>query len=151
MIFVFSFFWCIQSFKTQLDETWIPFFLFLPYKLTFYCKSFTKYFKKYSNNVAFSDDLEPFEFKHFSHPLAPVMVGSAGDTKLSAFWNMCFSKPSHFGNRGTAPEHSHFLSYLLFIVSSFLWNKFSEIMEEEQRSRFDLIDVEILSCFKKFP
>ena len=23
LIFVFSFFWCIQSFKTQLDETWI--------------------------------------------------------------------------------------------------------------------------------
>ena len=24
LIFVFSFFWCIQSFKTQLDETWSP-------------------------------------------------------------------------------------------------------------------------------
>ena len=33
------------------------------------------------------------------------MVGPAGDTKLSAFWNTCFSKPPHFGNRGTAPAH----------------------------------------------
>ena len=30
------------------------------------------------------------------------MVGPAGATKLSAFWNMCFSKPPHFGNRGAA-------------------------------------------------
>ena len=30
------------------------------------------------------------------------MVGPAGDTKLSAFWNMFFSKPPHFGNRGAA-------------------------------------------------
>ena len=28
----------------------------------------------------------------------------AGDTKLSAFWNMYFSKPPHFGNRGAAPD-----------------------------------------------
>ena len=32
------------------------------------------------------------------------MVGPAGDTKLSAFWNMCFSKTPHFGNRGAAPD-----------------------------------------------
>ena len=31
------------------------------------------------------------------------MVGPAGDTKLSAFRNMCFSKSPHFGNRGGAP------------------------------------------------
>ena len=30
------------------------------------------------------------------------MVGPANDTKLSAFRNMCFSKPPHFGNRGAA-------------------------------------------------
>ena len=54
-------------------------------------------------NVAFSDDLEPFEFKHFPRRLAPIMVGPAGDTKLSAFCKMCFSKPPHFGNRGAAP------------------------------------------------
>ena len=31
------------------------------------------------------------------------MVGPAGDTKLIAFQNMCFSKPPHFGNRGATP------------------------------------------------
>ena len=30
------------------------------------------------------------------------MVGPADDTKLSAFRNMCFSTPPHFGNRGAA-------------------------------------------------
>ena len=55
-------------------------------------------------NVAFSDDLEPSEFKTFPRPLALIMVGPAGDTKLSAFWNMCFSKPPHFENRGAAPD-----------------------------------------------
>ena len=32
------------------------------------------------------------------------MVGPADDIKLSAFWNMCFSKPPHFENRGAAPD-----------------------------------------------
>ena len=32
--------------------------------------------------------------------MALIMVGPAGDTKLSAFWNMCLPKPPHFGNRG---------------------------------------------------
>ena len=32
-------------------------------------------------------------------------MGSAVDTKLSAFWNMCFSKPHHFWNRGAAPVY----------------------------------------------
>ena len=36
------------------------------------------------------------------------MVGPAGDTKLSAFWSMCFSKPPHFGNRGTVPDNEFF-------------------------------------------
>ena len=31
--------------------------------------------------------------------------GPAGDTKLSAFWNMCFSKPPHFENRGADPAN----------------------------------------------
>ena len=44
-------------------------------------------------NVAFSNDLEPFEFKNFPRSLAPIIVGAAGDTKLSAFWSTCFSKP----------------------------------------------------------
>ena len=35
--------------------------------------------------------------KTFPLPLAPIMVGPAGDTKLSAFGNMCFFKPPHFG------------------------------------------------------
>ena len=51
--------------------------------------------------------------KKFPPPLAPIMVGPAGDTKLSAFWNMCFSKPPHFGNRGAAPVCSVFW-YVLF-------------------------------------
>ena len=55
-------------------------------------------------SVAFSYDLEPFEFKNFPRSLAPIMVGPAGDTKLKAFWNMCFSKPPHFENRGAAPD-----------------------------------------------
>ena len=33
------------------------------------------------------------------------MVGPVGDTKLNAFWNMCFSKPPQFGNCGDAPDN----------------------------------------------
>ena len=33
------------------------------------------------------------------------MVGAVGDTKLNALWNMCFSKPPQFGNRGAAPDN----------------------------------------------
>ena len=102
LIFVFSFFWCIQSFKTQLDETWIPFFFY-------FCLTnwhfIVKVLQNNSRNIrkTLRFPTMPFEFKNFSSPLASVMVGSAGDTKLSAFWNMCFSKSPHFGNRGAAP------------------------------------------------
>ena len=93
-----------KALKHNLMRHEFQMFWFLPYKLTFYCKLFTKYFKKYSKSVAFSDDLEPFEFKIFPLPLAPIMVGLACDAKLSAFWKMCFSKPPHFGNHGVAPQ-----------------------------------------------
>ena len=102
LIFLFSFFWRIESFKTHLDETWIPDVLISALQIDILFQE-TFSFKKYSRNVAFTDYLGPFEFKNFPRPLASIMVGPAGDSKLSAFRNMCFSKLSHFGNRGAIP------------------------------------------------
>ena len=72
-----------KALKHNLMRHEFQVFWFLPYKLTFYCKTFTKEFKKYSKNVAFSDDLEPFEFKHFPRPLAPIIVVPARCVFLS--------------------------------------------------------------------
>ena len=53
-------------------------------------------------------------------------MGPAGDTKLSAFWNMCFSKPHHFWNRGAAtaydaqPQRIKRLIVLLFLKAPWM-------------------------------
>ena len=67
LIFLFSFFWRIESFKTKLDETWIPNVLISTLQIDILFQEIFS-FKKYSRNVAFTDDLGPFEFKNFPRP-----------------------------------------------------------------------------------
>ena len=50
------------------------------------------------------------------------MEEPAGDTKPSAFRNMCFSKPPHFGNCGAAPAN---FSCLLFVFLNIVKRTFS--------------------------